>query len=350
MRILVTGGAGYIGSHTCKTLAGRGHTVVTYDNLSTGHRQLVRWGDFEHGDILDTQRLRACLRRHRIEGVIHFAASAYVGESVVDPGKYFRNNVCGTLSILEAMRDEGVPHIVVSGTCAVYGCPERMPITEDTPTSPINPYGTSKLFMERMLADFEVAHGLRWMSLRYFNAAGCDPDGETGEWHDPETHLIPLALMAAAGRIPRLEIFGDDYPTPDGTCIRDYVHVMDLADAHVRGVNVLAQGGKSQPINLGTGRGFSIREVLAAVEEVTGAAVPHVMSARRAGDPPVLVADADRAKAVLGWKMSHSLLHDILKTEWAWLNQGQSTQDRLGRKMFEGRRACARKDESILFR
>ena len=320
MRILVTGGAGYIGSHTCKALAHQGLTVVVYDNLSTGHRELVRWGDFVYGDILDTQRLRACIRQHRIEGIIHFAASAYVGESVIDPGKYFRNNVCGTLSILDAMRDEGVPHIVVSGTCAVYGSPDKMPITEDTPTNPVNPYGASKLFMERMLADYEKAHGIKWMSLRYFNAAGCDPDGETGEWHDPETHLIPRALMAAMGQIPALEIFGDDYPTPDGTCVRDYVHVMDLADAHVKGITFLAGADQSQAINLGTGRGFSIREVLNSVEEVTGKTVPHVISERRAGDPPLLVADSEKAKTTLKWEMSHSMLQDILKTALVWLN------------------------------
>jgi UDP-glucose-4-epimerase GalE len=318
MRILVTGGAGYIGSHTCKALAHQGHTVIVYDNLSTGHRELVRWGDFVYGDILDTQRLRACIRQHRIEGIIHFAASAYVGESVIDPGKYFRNNVCGTLSIFDAMRDEGVPHIVVSGTCAVYGSPEKMPITEDTPTNPINPYGASKLFMERMLADYEKAHGIKWMSLRYFNAAGCDPDGETGEWHDPETHLIPRALMAAMGKIPALEIFGDDYPTADGTCVRDYVHVMDLADAHVRGITFLSGDGQSQAINLGTGQGISIRQVLAAVEEVTGRPAPHIISGRRAGDPPVLVADASKAKERLAWKSERSSLTDILDTAWSW--------------------------------
>lgn len=325
MRILVTGGAGYIGSHTCKTLAHQGHAVVVYDNLSTGHRELVRWGDFVYGDILDTQRLRACIRQHRIEGIIHFAASAYVGESVIDPGKYFRNNVCGTLSILDAMRDEGVPYIVVSGTCAVYGSPEKMPITEDTPTNPINPYGASKLFMERMLADYEKAHGIKWMSLRYFNAAGCDPDGETGEWHEPETHLIPRALMAAMGQIPALEIFGDDYPTPDGTCVRDYVHVTDLADAHVRSMEYLGRVGLSQPINLGTGQDFSIRQVLAAVEEITGKAVPHVISARRAGDPPVLVAEASKAYGKLDWNPTYSTLHVILNTALTWTKQNTNT-------------------------
>lgn len=327
MRVLVTGGAGYIGSHTCKALALHGHTPVVYDNLSTGHKELVRWGNFEYGDILDTQRLRACIRCHRIKGIIHFAASAYVGESVVNPGKYFHNNVCGTLSLLDAMRDEGVPYIVVSSSCAVYGAPHTMPITENTPTNPVNPYGASKLFMERMLADYEKAHGLRWMALRYFNAAGCDPDGETGEWHDPETHLIPRALMAAAGKIPYLEIFGDDYPTPDGTCIRDYVHVSDLADAHVRGLNFLTEDEKSQAINLGAGQGLSIREVLNGVEEITGRDAPHVMSSRRAGDPAVLVADANRAKELLGWKSKRSSLTHVLDTAWSWQKVSKNTFD-----------------------
>ena len=325
MRILVTGGAGYIGSHTCKILAHQGHTVVTYDNLSTGHRELVRWGDFVYGDILDTQRLRTCIRQHKIEGIIHFAASAYVGESVIDPGRYFHNNVCGTLSILDAMRDEGVPYIVASGTCAVYGSPDKMPITEDTPTNPINPYGASKLFMERMLADYEKAHGIKWLSLRYFNAAGCDPDGETGEWHEPETHLIPRALMAAIGIIPALEIFGDDYPTPDGYCVRDYVHVTDLGTGHVRGMDFLTKGGNSQAINLGSGQGLSIRQVLAAVKEVTGKPVPHAIVPRRPGDPPVLVADARNAKKVLGWEIRHLMLKNILETAWVWTQKHEQS-------------------------
>ncbi|PKN40452.1 MAG: UDP-glucose 4-epimerase GalE [Deltaproteobacteria bacterium HGW-Deltaproteobacteria-18] len=318
MRILVTGGAGYIGSHTCKALAHQGHTVIVYDNLSTGHRELVRWGDFVYGDILDTQRLRACIRQHRIEGIIHFAASAYVGESVIDPGKYFRNNVCGTLSILDAMRDEGVPYIVVSGTCAVYGSPEQMPITENTPTNPINPYGASKLFMERMLADYEKAHGIKWMSLRYFNAAGCDPDGETGEWHEPETHLIPRALMAAMGLIPALEIFGDDYPTPDGTCIRDYVHVTDLADAHVRAIMAIQRGGENQAVNLGTGHGFSIREITTSAAQITNKTIPLIISPRREGDPACLVADPMSAEKTLKWQALNSSLEHILHSSWVW--------------------------------
>jgi len=321
MRILVTGGAGYIGSHTCKALAHQGHTVVVYDNLSTGHRELVRWGDFVYGDILDTQRLRSCIRQHQIEGIIHFAASAYVGESVVDPAKYFRNNVCGTLSILDAMRDEGVPYIVVSGTCAVYGSPEKMPITEDTPTNPINPYGASKLFMERMLADFEQAHGIRWMSLRYFNAAGCDPDGETGEWHDPETHLIPRVLMAAAGQLSELKIFGNDYPTPDGTCIRDYVHVTDLADAHLRAMDYLRREKLSQKLNLGTGHGISINDIVHIAENITGRTVPTTIADRRMGDPATLIADAEQAKYLLQWQARHSTPDVMLSTAWDWMTR-----------------------------
>ncbi|WP_051306912.1 UDP-glucose 4-epimerase GalE [Desulfomicrobium escambiense] len=321
MRILVTGGAGYIGSHTCKALTHQGHTVIVYDNLSTGHRELVRWGDFVFGDILDTQRLRACIRQYRIEGIIHFAASAYVGESVVEPGKYFRNNVCGTLSILDAMRDEGVPYIVVSGTCAVYGSPDNMPIIEDTPANPINPYGASKLFMERMLADFENAHGIRWISLRYFNAAGCDPDGETGEWHEPETHLIPRALMAAIGKIPALEIFGGDYPTPDGTCVRDYVHVSDLADAHLRSIDFLSKGKKSHIINLGAEKGTSIYEVISTVKEVTGVSVPYIISPKRTGDPPILQADSTKAKIILEWKPKYSNLNFNINSSFLWINK-----------------------------
>ena len=225
MRVLVTGGAGYIGSHACKELARQGHDVIVFDNLSTGHHELVKWGAFAHGDILDPAALRRVMRRERVEGVIHFAAKSQVGESVRDPGLYVRNNVGGTLNILEAMRDEGVPRLVVSGTCAVYGQPERVPITEDAPLAPVSPYGATKLFMERMLADFAAAHGIASVVLRYFNAAGADPEGESGEWHDPETHLIPRALMAVAGTAPALELFGSDYPTPDGTCKIGRAHV-----------------------------------------------------------------------------------------------------------------------------
>lgn len=321
MNILVTGGAGYIGSHTCKALAALGHTLVVYDNLSTGFRKLARWGTFVHGDILDMQSLRSCLRMYNIEGVVHFAAKAYVGESVVQPGMYFRNNIAGSLTLFDAMRLEEVPYIVVSGSCAVYGQPEECPITEACPLHPINPYGASKLFMERMLADFEHAHGMKWMSLRYFNAAGADLEGESGECHDPETHLIPLALLAAQRGAPALHIFGNDYPTPDGTCIRDYVHVHDLAIAHVMALQYLAQGGDSQALNLGTGVGLSILQLLYRIAAITHKTVPHIFSDRRTGDPARLVANASRAHAVLGWKPRYSDPDTIIKTAWKWMHR-----------------------------
>ena len=302
MKILITGGAGYIGSHTCKELARLGHSVIVYDNLSTGHREFVRFGDFEYGDIRDTQNLRECLKRHFPDGIIHFAASAYVGESVVNPGKYFHNNVVGTLSILDAMRDEHISNIVVSGTCAVYGQPNKIPITEDCPCNPINPYGASKLFMERMLADYATAHDICWCSLRYFNAAGGSADGEIGEWHDPETHLIPRVIFAGLGKIPAVDIFGDDYDTPDGTCIRDYIHVEDLARAHVLAMQHLLKGGENLAVNLGTGRGASVLEIVTGIGEVLGRSVPHTIRPRRPGDPARLVADASRARNVLNWE------------------------------------------------
>jgi len=242
MRLLVTGGAGYIGSHTCKALAASGHLPITYDNLVYGHPWAVRWGPLEIGDLADRQRLDQVIQHYRPEGVIHFAAYAYVGESVKDPGKYYRNNVAGSLSLLEAMRDHGIPYLVFSSTCATYGVPERIPIPESHPQRPINPYGQSKLMVEQILQDFQVAHGIRSISLRYFNAAGADPDGEIGEAHDPETHLIPLVLEVAGGQRPHITVFGEDYDTPDGTCIRDYIHVTDLAQAHVLAVEALASG------------------------------------------------------------------------------------------------------------
>ncbi|MDE6734234.1 MAG: UDP-glucose 4-epimerase GalE [Desulfovibrio sp.] len=318
MKICVTGGAGYIGSHVCKALAEAGHEVVVYDNLSTGHRNFVKWGPFRHGDIRDTVRFRACLREFRPDGIIHFAASAYVGESVADPGKYFSNNVGGTLSILEAMRDEGCPAIVVSGTCAVYGQPETVPIAESCPPRPINPYGASKLFMERMLADFATAHDLRWVSLRYFNAAGSSGKGEVGELHEPETHLIPRVMFAALGKIDAIDIFGTDYPTPDGTCIRDYIHVEDLARAHIRALEHLLAGGGNMALNLGTERGASVREIIRGVEKAAGRPVPYRERERRPGDPATLVADAGRAREVLGWKAQKSL-EDMLGDAWNFL-------------------------------
>lgn len=328
MHVLVTGGAGYIGSHTCKTLARQGHTVTVYDNLCTGHRELVRWGAFEYGDIRDARRLRAVLRRHRPDGVIHFASFIAVGESVQDPGKYYDNNVLGSLRLMEAMRDEDVRRLVVSGTAAVYGLPESAPIGEESVAAPINPYGRTKLVMEWMLADFAAAHGLDWISLRYFNAAGADPDGQTGEWHDPETHLIPNALRAVDGRIPALRLFGDDYDTPDGTCVRDYVHVSDLAEAHVLALKHLMAGKPSLAMNLGTGSGSSVREILEAARDVTGRDVPHVVEGRRPGDPARLVADASLARRTLNWTPRHTDIRDIVATAWAW-EQRQRESGRL---------------------
>jgi UDP-glucose-4-epimerase GalE len=316
--ILVTGGAGYVGSHACKALAAAGHTPVVYDNLGRGHREFARWGPLEVGDVGDGARLDAVFARHRIDAAMHFAALAYVGESVSEPALYYRNNVGGTLELLEAMRRAGVRRLVFSSTCATYGVPERMPITEDMPQQPINPYGMSKLVVERVLRDYDAAYGLRSVSLRYFNAAGCDPDGEVGEDHDPETHLIPRVLMAADGALPHVEIFGTDYPTPDGTCQRDYVHVSDLAAGHLQALDYLGRGGATTAANLGTGRAFSVREVIAAAERVTGRRVPVRAAARRAGDPPVLVADATRARGVLGFAPGFTEIGPIVETAWRW--------------------------------
>lgn len=319
MKILVTGGAGYIGSHTCKYLAEKGHEPVVYDNLSTGFRELVKWGPFEHGDIRDAASLSRVLRTYQPDGVIHFASSIAVGESVQNPGKYYENNVWGSLQIMQALRDEGVRPLVVSGSAAVYGMPECVPIGEDQMKMPINPYGRTKLVMEWMLEDFNQAYGLPWMSLRYFNAAGCDPDGKTGECHDPETHLIPNVLRAVAGKIPALSLFGDDYDTPDGTCIRDYVHVCDLAVAHVKGLEYLLDGKPSGAVNLGTGTGSSIKEIIDVAESVTGKNVPYHIASRRPGDPARLVADPSKAEKLLGWKAAYSDLQTIMETAWKWL-------------------------------
>ena len=318
MRVLVTGGAGYIGSHTCKALAQAGHTPVVLDNLSTGYRSLVRWGDFIHGDIRNTPLLASTMRQHSIEGVIHFAAFSCVGDSVTHPGLYYHNNVVGTHSILEAMGLAGVKHIVVSSTCAVYGLPPIIPMDETTPQNPINPYGATKSMMERMLADYHGPYGLHSAALRYFNAAGCDAQGETGEWHVPETHLIPRVLMAAFGDIPALHIFGNDYPTPDGTCIRDYIHVADLASAHVLALEHLLEHGGVLRLNLGTGSGFSVQEIIQAAHNVLGKPVPHTMGPRRPGDPPALVAQAALANETLGWVPRTSQLDHILHTAAEW--------------------------------
>ncbi len=317
-RVLVTGGAGYIGSHTCKKLASIGLEVIVFDNLSTGHKEFVRWGPLVRGDLRERDRVIRALKTHKPDAVVHFAAASLVGESVRDPAFYVSNNVVGTLHLLEAMREAGVDNIIVSSTCAVYGIPERMPITEYTPVAPLNPYGHSKLFMEGMCRDFAAAHGLRWVALRYFNASGADPEGDVGEKHNPETHLIPRTLMAADQLIEHLEIFGDDFETTDGTCERDYIHVNDLAQAHITAAYYLNNGGESDVFNLGTGVSYSVRQVIEAAARITGNHVPHRIVARRTGDPPRLLADPSKANRVLNWTATQSSLGEILSTAWAW--------------------------------
>ena len=318
MKVLVTGGAGYIGSHTCKQLSKEGTEVIVFDDLSTGYEDFVKWGIFERGDLKNLQDITSVLKKHQPDGVIHFAAKAYVGESVENPLKYYRNNVMGTLNLLEAMVDANVKNIVVSSTCATYGIPNQLPINEEAPQMPINPYGVTKLMMEQMLKDFETAYNLNWVALRYFNACGGDFDGEIGERHDPETHLIPRILMAITGEISHLDVYGDDYPTPDGTCQRDFIHVIDLAIAHRKAIEYLIDGGKSDAFNLGTGTAYSIHQVIEAAESVTGKKVPIKMSSRRAGDPPILVADIEKSKRVLGWQAAHSQINDVITSAWLW--------------------------------
>ena len=316
-KILVTGGAGYIGSHTCKALAAAGLTPVVYDNLSRGFEWAVRWGPFEHGDILDQTRLEAVIERHAPLAVVHFAAFAYVGESVTDPATYYRNNIVGSLALLDAMRARGVDRLVFSSSCTTYGVQGADLIGEETPQTPVNPYGVTKLLIEQAMRDYATAYGLCGVALRYFNAAGADPDGEVGEAHEPETHLIPLVLEAAAGGAP-LTVFGDDYPTPDGTCIRDYVHVTDLADAHVAALQSMDKVGGFQAYNIGAGRGFSNKEIIAAARRGTGRDIPIKIGPRRPGDPAVLIADATRARRELNWTPRHSAVDDIIGTAWRW--------------------------------
>lgn len=321
-RILVAGGAGYIGSHTAKALAHAGFDPVVLDNLSTGHRWAVKWGPLVVGDVGDENLVRRTVDQYEIEAVIHFAASAYVGVSMTHPREYFENNSVNTLHLLNGLLDGGVKHIVFSSTCATYGDPVRIPIDETHPQAPVNPYGESKLFVEKLLKWYGQAYGLGSVALRYFNAAGGDPEGEIGEVHDPETHLIPLVLDAAAGGKP-IRIFGDDYPTEDGSAIRDYIHVCDLADAHIRALNHLRNGGASAVCNLGTGRGNSVREVIQSVERVTGRKVPAEQHPRRAGDPPQLIADNRRAQELLGWKPAYTEIDRIVETAWKWHQQPQ---------------------------
>lgn len=311
-RVLVTGGAGYIGSHCCKALARAGHSPIVFDNLSRGHADAVKWGPLIRGDIRDQELVTKTLRDEAIDAVIHFAALAYVGESVEQPGLYYDNNVGGMISLLNAMKAARVETLVFSSSCATYGVPETVPIREDTPQNPINPYGRTKLICEWMLRDADQANALRFAALRYFNAAGADPEGELAERHDPETHLLPLALLAAFGTGKPLSVLGTDYPTADGTCVRDYIHVEDLARAHVMALDDLLSRGSSFAVNLGTGTGTSVHEIVEAVERVTGRKVPHHEAARRAGDPPELVADVGKARKILGFETRWNQIDQIV--------------------------------------
>ena len=316
--VVVTGGAGYIGAHTCKALANAGYTPVTYDNLCYGHSSAVKWGPLEKGDIADLAKLVSVFNQYQPMAVIHFAAFAYVGESVEKPGKYYDNNVLGTLTLLKAMRQTDVDKIIFSSTCATYGMPEQTPITESHVQNPINPYGRSKLMIEWILDDFYTAYDVKYVALRYFNAAGADPDNEIGEHHEPETHLIPLVLDVAIGRRDQLQIFGTDYETPDGTCIRDYIHVTDLADAHLRALKQLDRGGQSRVYNLGNGSGFSVKEIISAALKVTGREISCVGSDRRAGDPPVLIGSSEQIRNQLGWTPQFVDMESIIETAWQW--------------------------------
>jgi len=323
--VLVIGGAGYIGSHTARALRHAGHEVIIFDNLSTGYEFLARGFEFVKSDMLDPVALGRVLAR--ADAVMHFAAYAYVGESVSNPRKYFRNNVEGGLSLLNAALEAGVKKIIFSSTCAVYGEPSKVPIEENTPRQPVNPYGVSKLFFEQALEAYDRAYGFRYASLRYFNAAGADESGEIGELHDPETHLTPVALRAAAGQGPELQVFGTDYPTPDGTCIRDYIHVNDLAAAHVKALDHLSAGKESIAVNVGTGSGYSVQQVLSMVEEITGRRVPRTLGPRRPGDPPALVANPAKAEALLNWKATRGL-REVVATAWKWMEHSQKLTTR----------------------
>lgn len=315
--ILVTGGAGYIGSHCCRALRAAGYEPIVYDNLSTGHRSFV-CGELVFGDLLQQERIFVTLRKYNITAVMHFAAASLVGESVVDPQKYYLNNVVGTLSLLRAMRDAGCQHIVFSSTGAVYGNADSKALPENFPCNPINPYGASKWMTERILADYRVAYGFGAFCLRYFNASGADPAGDIGELRSNETHLIPRAMMALQGHIDNFAIYGDDYDTPDRTAIRDYIHVCDLAAAHLAALKLLQEGHSGGSFNLGTGSGFSVREILGAIKRITGMDVPHVLKPRRSGDPAYLVADPSAACEILGFVPNYSNLSTIIETAWKW--------------------------------
>jgi UDP-glucose-4-epimerase GalE len=319
--VLVTGGAGYIGSHACQALEAAGFLPITYDNLSRGFPGLVRYGPLEEGDIRDERGLLDVIARHKPVAAMHFAAFAYVGESVEQPALYYRNNFVGALTLIDTLRMAGIDKLVFSSTCATYGTPKRQPISETETQAPINPYGRSKLMVEHVLTDYRGAYGFKSVSLRYFNACGAHPSGEIGEMHDPEPHLVPRVLMAAKGAIEAVDVYGTDYPTPDGTAIRDYIHVCDLADAHVAALRYLLAGGETTAVNLGTGRGHSVNEIIAAAKRATGCDIPVRYAPRRAGDPPELVADASLARQTLGWSAQWLDIEAVIASAWKWHSQ-----------------------------
>ncbi|QNB47093.1 UDP-glucose 4-epimerase GalE [Thermanaerosceptrum fracticalcis] len=318
MSILVTGGAGYIGSHTVRKLTDIGYNVIVYDSLEKSHKESVKDIPLIVGNILDEQLLDSTMKKYNIQSVIHFAAYSLVGESMAEPEKYYVNNVCGTVNLLKVMLNNNIKRIVFSSTAAVYGEPQEIPITENSPKNPTNVYGKTKLMIEEILKDYDLAYGLKYISLRYFNACGADESGEIGEDHTPETHLMPLVLQSALGKLPEIRIFGTDYPTPDGTCIRDYIHVNDLAEAHILALEKLLADGQSAVYNLGNGNGFSVREVIRAAEEVVGKPIKVVEGERRPGDPAVLVASAEKIKRELGWQPKYQGLKEIIETAWKW--------------------------------
>jgi len=319
--ILVVGGAGYVGSHSVKLLSEQGYRVSVVDNFVTGHKSFCKWGDYFETDISDSQSLDTVLKKVKPDAVLNFAAHTYVGESVQDPDKYYRNNVFGTLSLVNAMRKINCKKLVFSSSCAVYGVPNKVPIDETEKKDPISPYGFTKFVVERMLEDFSTAYGMNSVSLRYFNAAGADPDCEIGENHIPETHLIPLILMVAAGLRDNITIYGDDYQTPDGTCVRDYIHVCDLASAHVKALEYLLDGKSTTAVNLGVGRGYSVKEIIACVNKVTGREIPVIIGKRRPGDPAQLVADPDLAHKLLNWSARYTDIELTIEHAWSWLKK-----------------------------
>ncbi|MBI1748202.1 MAG: UDP-glucose 4-epimerase GalE [Acidobacteria bacterium] len=316
--ILVAGGAGYIGSHAVKALRQSSFLPVIFDNFSTGHREFITGFDYVEGDLGDPKKLNATFESYRFSAVMHFASHCYVGESWENPYKYYHDNVVNALNLLKTMLDHDVACLVFSSTCAIYGNPVTLPMAEDHPQVPVNPYGESKLFIEKILRDFSQVYDLRYVALRYFNAAGADPDLQFGEYHDPETHLIPRAFDAVTGRLPELEVYGEDYPTPDGTCLRDYIHVTDLADAHILALEHLLQGRPSAAYNLGTGTGISVRQIIETIESVTHRKVRTAIAPRRAGDPAELVADPSKVMRELGWQPNHSSVEEIIRTAWSW--------------------------------